>query len=538
MQLLNAAQMRELDRWAIEELGIPSLVLMENAGREVARVTSDYLRQHAEIGKAKVWIFCGSGNNGGDGFVAARHLLNGGTQVVVCLLGTRLSELKDDAATNANILTAMGLKIHEAFTAGDLAEAVREMGREPKAIIDALFGTGLKRNVEKLYAEAVSVMNDERNHVLSIDLPSGLNSDDGSIMGVCVQAKQTITLAFPKLGLFIGHGPELSGTIRIVDISIPDEGVKRLKGIPARLISEDQVKTIFSARKFQSHKGSQGHLLLVAGSKEKSGAAVMACHAALRAGAGLVTVAMPESAHPLIKPSLLEGMSEGLPEEEEESGVLGVRALKRLESILARKHVVGIGPGLNCDQRLGELIVNLALRLQVPLVIDADGLNALVGRMDSLRKAKAQVILTPHPGEMARLSGQKTEEVQADRIGVAQRFAKDFKVIVLLKGFRTVVAFPSGAIYINPTGNPGMATAGMGDVLTGMICAYLAQGVPSEEAVLGAVFNHGAAGDRVLAKKGDRGLIASDVIEEIPYLHASIYPHRDPKQPVVSGKLC
>jgi NAD(P)H-hydrate epimerase len=391
-----------------------------------------------------------------------------------------------------------------------------------------MFGSGLSRNLSGVVVSVIDWINASGMPVVSVDLPSGLHPDSGEVCGVAIEASMTVALGYPKRGMYLSDGPNHCGTIMVADIGLPEPGSKGCPvPDPVRLI-DDEIAHSFAPgrRNVLSHKGDHGHVLVIAGSKEKSGAAVLACKSAMRAGAGLVTLAIPASAHQIVKQNLVEVMSLALPEQQEGSGKLGVVSWPMLEQAIVGKDCIVVGPGLSQHEGLVELLEKLIDLTTVPLVIDADGLNALSTSLNLLESAKhrqAPIILTPHPGEMARLMGQSSEHVQKNRLDVAAEFVQRYPVYLVLKGHQTVVGDHQGNLFINETGNPAMATAGMGDVLAGMIGAYVANSDDFLEAIAAAVFNHGDCGDRLEQRLGSVGIIASDLIEEIPYQRESLY---------------
>jgi NAD(P)H-hydrate epimerase len=384
---------------------------------------------------------------------------------------------------------------------------------ESEILVDAIFGTGLNSPVQGAAAVVINLMNRSRRRIVAIDLPSGLHADSGQILGTAVQAFLTVTLARPKRGLYLGDGPNIAGIIRIVDIGIPPEVIARAK-IPLQLLDAVFLRAMLPPRKRAAHKGSFGHAGIIAGSSGKTGAAAMAALGALRAGAGLVTVSIPEGLHGVLEAKLLEAMSFPVPETASHS--LAQAAKASLLGFAAAKTAVAIGPGIGSEGETVGLVRELITEIKQPLVLDADGINALAGHAHILRRAQAPVILTPHPGEMARLLGTSAGDVQKDRLGVAGGLAREFNVHVVLKGAGTVIAAPDGALAVNPTGNPGMATGGTGDVLTGMIVGFLAQGLSPWNAACAGTYLHGLAGDFAAARRGEIGMIARDLVDAIP----------------------
>ena len=508
IKIVTAAQMRALDLRTIDEGGIPGKVLMERAGSGLV----DYIEHTlGPVRRKTITILCGKGNNGGDGLVAAKllHRLQAKVRVIVM---TPPSELSKDAAVMYRqfVRTAGRSPIHM-FHSKDQAQALI---RESAMVIDALLGTGLSADVTGRYADAIDAINEAVCPVVAVDIPSGLHADTGTMLGRAVKASHTVTFGLPKLGLFQGQGVDLAGSVTLVDIGIMPNYID---AVPTRttLITPVFVKTVLPVRRTSDHKGTFGHAGIIAGSVGKTGAAAMAAKAALRTGAGLVTVAIPSSVNDILESKLLEAMT--LPMPETKAKTFARTALDRLSAFIAARTAVAIGPGLSTHPETVELVQALTQGLDRPAVLDADALNALAGRASLLTSCKTPPILTPHPGEMARLETHATSQsVNADRIGTASRFARERGVFVVLKGARTVVARPDGATALCPTGNPGMATAGTGDVLTGMIVGLLAQRVASWEAACAATYLHGLAGDLAVAEKGPAGLIAGDVIEHIP----------------------
>jgi NAD(P)H-hydrate epimerase len=395
------------------------------------------------------------------------------------------------------------------------AEQVQALFADSDLLVDALLGTGLSTPVTGVYREAIRLMNEAGRPIVAVDMPSGIHADDGALLGHAVRATATVTFGLPKLGLYLGAGIDHAGLIHLVDIGIPtayvDETDSRIL-----LITKDFVKAALPARAASAHKGTFGHAGILAGSVGKTGAAALAAKAALRTGAGLVTVGVPASVNDVLEAKLLEAMTLPLPETK--ARTLGRAAFDRILAFIQAKTAVAIGPGLSTHPETVEVVQSLMKHLDRPSVLDADALNALASRASLLAECKTPPILTPHPGEMARLEVDATpQSVNADRLGTARRFARERGVFVVLKGARTVVARPDGVLMVCPTGNAGMATAGTGDALTGMLVSLLAQGVPSWDAACAASYLHGAAGDLAAARVGSAGMIAGDLIEHIPY---------------------
>jgi NAD(P)H-hydrate epimerase len=496
--LVTAAEMRELDRHTIETLGVPAALLMELAGAAVAREV-DAVRRPG----ARVLVYCGAGSNGGDGLVAARLLhLRGVSVSVVPVVDP--SAWRGEAAENAE----------RAHAAGVPFAAAREAPEPGDVLVDAIFGTGLSRAVEGAAAEAIARLRAARPAatVVSVDLPSGLDADTGQPLGACVAADRTVTIGLPKLGLALEPGRSLAGRVVVARIGITDAapGVRPR----AELWTRAAASRHLPARPRDGHKGRFGHVLVVAGSEGKSGAAVLAALGALRTGTGLVTVACPESVRREIAVAHREVMTAGVPESARRG--FGSAAEKPVLELAAARDVVALGPGVGREEETRAFVRAVARALACPLVLDADGLVACEGALGELRARRAPTVLTPHPGEAALLLGSTPAEVNADRPGAARRLAAESGALVALKGAATVVATPDGALAVNPTGGPALAAGGTGDVLTGVIAALLAQGLaPRAAAVLG-VFVHGAAADALAARRGEAGLLASEVAGALP----------------------
>ena len=522
MELVTAAEMRALDRAAIDERNIPAIRLMENAGKAVV---DEMERQFGSLRKKRVTVVAGKGQNGGDGFVAARLLKQRMAILHMTVLGSPTA-LKDAAAVSFKRFTAKGGRCHAITRESDVRDILVPFVEKADYIVDAIFGTGLNAPIEGPAATAIAAMNESGRPIIAVDLPSGLNSDTGKVMGTAVKAALTVTLARPKRGLYLGLGPDYAGVIRVADIGIPDDAVAAAK-IPLALLDRSYVQPFLRARPRAAHKGTFGHAGIIAGSVGKTGAAAMAATAALRTGAGLVTVATPASINDVLEGKLLEAMT--FPVSETAARTLSLQAHEHLLTFAMDKTAVAIGPGIGRHPETVKLVHQLVATLERPFVLDADALNAVAERRDVLHSAKAAIIVTPHPGEMARLMGLTTANVQKERLVVACRLAQEENVYVVLKGAGTIVAAPDGRMAINSTGNPGLATAGTGDVLTGMIAGLLAQGLSPWEAACLATYLHGLAGDLATCRVGQVGLIAGDVMRSIPEAIAQIVgpsPHR------------
>ncbi|MFZ5944425.1 MAG: NAD(P)H-hydrate dehydratase [Bacillota bacterium] len=516
MFIVTGQEMARIDRLAVEHWGIPELVLMENAGIQVV----EYLKKKFSPMKGKkVVIAAGKGNNGGDGLVIARHLSNLGADVKMFLLGTK--EYKGAALVNYKIAQKLPIKWHTLDNENSL-HLFKLSLHYTDIVIDALFGTGFKGEMSSTAAKAINIINESGCYILAVDIPSGINADNGQTAETCVHADTTVTFALPKLGLIVNPGCDFAGNLAIVDISIPNTLVDSLN-INKILLTPDDVYNYIPKRSKDCHKGNFGHLLIVGGSQGMVGAVHLAAQGAFALGAGLVTGAVPRSIQSSLAGSFPELIT--MPLAETPQGSLGFLSGAEIASSLLGKTAVVLGPGLGRNSELLSLIKWLLEQIEIPIVIDADGLNALAEDLEILRVCKAPVILTPHPGEMARLLKTDTAHVQSDRIKSAVGLAETYKVWVVLKGVNTIIAAPDGKIYINTTGSPSLATAGTGDVLSGMIGALVGQCEDIDGAICTAVFLHGLAGELVTEERGSISSKAGDIVEAVPKILQRSFPY-------------
>lgn len=508
MKVLTSKQMKEIDRKAIEEIGILGPILMENAG---LRIFNKILEKFPEPGREKIVIIAGRGNNGGDGFVVARHLFNRGAKPEVLLLASK-NEVKGDAAVNLNIAENIGIRISEVISQKDLNIQKGKILLS-SLVVDAIFGTGLTKPAGGLYAKVIEIINKSKAYKIAVDIPSGLSSDTFQVIGPCVKADLTVTLAAPKIAHIFPPAEDFMGELEVADISVPsflfdDESLK------LELVEKETVQPYFKKRKRDAHKGTYGHLFILSGSLGKTGAAVMGGKAALKMGAGLVTVGTPESCLPVVARSMVELMTEPLPETPEKT--LSSEALNEILNLLKGKDALMIGPGISTHPSTAELVLSLLPRVKAPMVIDADALNILASKPEIIKSLRKPAVLTPHPGEFARLLNISTKEVVEKKLELVPQFAVEYGVYLVLKSYRTLTATPDGKVYVNSTGNPGMATAGSGDVLSGMIASMIIQEKNLLEAVLAAVYVHGFSGDLGVEKLGEKPLVAGDIIRYLP----------------------
>lgn len=514
MRLVKASEMQEMDRLTIQKLGIPGVVLMENAGRGAART---FLEHFDPLKSSRVLILCGRGNNGGDGYVIARYLHGAGLGVTILILAP-LEKVSGDARKNLDIARGMGLNIRE-VPDQETWQGCESLLAETDYIIDGILGTGLRSEVKGFYGRVIQAINGARKRVMAIDIPSGLNADTGGVMGTAVMADLTVTFGFPKLGQVVFPGADQVGRLVRIDIGIPDS----IAGtVPTRTImtEPDDFVDLLRHERRDIHKGTRGHLLVLAGSTGKTGAATLAAIAAIRAGAGLVTVGVPRSLNTILECKLTEAMTVPLPETSQ--GSLSLAAEEEIRGLMEGKTALAIGPGLSTHEETVALVRRLVAGNPLPMVIDADGLTAMAPEPGILGDARARTVLTPHPGEMARLCGMKVPEVQADRVDIAGRFAASHGCHLVLKGAGTIIAAPGGQIYVNPTGNPALSSGGTGDVLTGLVGGFLARRWPVTQAALAGVYLHGLSGDLLAGKMGQDGVLAGELLEVLPGLMAGL----------------
>jgi NAD(P)H-hydrate epimerase len=517
MKILTAAQMQRIDRLSSERYGVPSLTLMENAGRGVVEFL---LERFAPLERHQIVVLCGRGNNGGDGLVVARLLREKGFVPRVLLLADPQG-LRGDAAVNYQRLAASGPP--EVISNAAAWQNAKPRLADASLLVDGLLGTGLSKPLEGFLADVVRDVNNgfPAARVVAIDLPSGISADQGELIGECMRADASVTFTAPKVAHVLPPACECVGEWVVKPIGTPPEAFEQDPELFLNLTCREDVAWIAQPRKLAAHKGNYGHVLVLAGSVGKTGAAALAAEAALRAGAGLVTVATPESALPIVASLGREFMTEPLPETDQ--GTLSLRALDhgRLDKLVEGKTVLAVGPGLGTVPETAELIRAVINKYPLPLVLDADGLNAFAGCMSTFRTATrppGATVLTPHPGEMARLTGLKTAEIQARRVEVAREFSQKYRLNLVLKGYKSLTAAPDGQVWVNPTGNPGLATGGTGDVLTGLLAGLLAQYAdrPLTAVVAAAVYLHGLAGDLAAQDLGQHSLIAGDVLARVP----------------------
>jgi ADP-dependent NAD(P)H-hydrate dehydratase / NAD(P)H-hydrate epimerase len=525
MKALTAAEMREVDRLTTERYGISQSQLMENAGKSVAEFILREISLRFQAPVRRVVVLCGKGNNGGDGFVVARHLRPEIRHLTAVLFGTA-AELRGDAAANFQKWRDEGGE--GVFVTDDAGWAtVAQAIRSSDVIVDALLGTGLRGAATGFVAQAIQFLNECSGNataaapalIVAVDTPSGLPSDGESAEGSVVRAHATVTFTAPKVGQLLSTDADCCGELTVRAIGSPSELIEEQGREKVRWAGPEEFAKLPLVRKADSHKGLYGHLLVIAGSVGKSGAAELAGLGALKAGAGLVTVAAPEPVQPVVAGSQAELMTEPLATSADGSIAIDLNKAA-LARILAGKTVLAVGPGLGQETGTQKFIRALVRETELPTILDADGLNAFEGQGDALRQRKSQFLaITPHPGEMARLLGMKNADVQRDRVKIASDAAAQWNVFVLLKGFHTILASPDGRIFVNTTGNPGLAKGGSGDVLTGILAALTGQfGTKDWLRVLAlGAWLHGRAAETLAEDADESGILAGEVARALPY---------------------
>lgn len=501
MKVAKVAEMRNLDRRAIEEFGISQEVLMENAGEAAYFVISRELGVRDKI----FTLFCGVGNNGGDGFVVARKIHSNGGEVKVFLLGKR-EELKGPAKKNFDIISQMPIESHDV----ESVESIKDVVFHSDAIVDAIFGTGLTRDVDGIYRDVIQVINESKKKVFSIDIPSGINGDTGEVMGIAVKADYTITYGLPKIGNTLYPGSELCGKLYLSHISFPPS-----------LYNTDSIKVEINnplglpQRNKDTHKGTYGRVLFIAGSSNYLGAPYFSALSFLKAGGGLSYLATPRSISPFLASKGSEIVF--VPQKETNSGSIALENRDELLEFSQRVDMVVIGPGLSLNDETQELVRELVKQIKKPLLIDGDGITAIANDLEIIKKREAETILTPHLGEMSRITKMEISEINKNKIDILPKTAKELTSIIVLKGAHSLIGYPDETVFINISGNPGMATAGSGDVLTGTIAAMHGLGLPLKDAIRMGVFIHGLSGDLAARDKGEDGITAQDILDYLPY---------------------
>ncbi|HUJ89199.1 MAG TPA: NAD(P)H-hydrate dehydratase [Syntrophorhabdales bacterium] len=500
MKILSPERMKRYDEYAINTWGIPSTVLMENAGRSTYRLIK---KEHLN-GNKRLAICCGRGNNGGDGFVIARYAVRDGFETTV-FLTCEPGELKGDAALNMELYRNLGGQMVAVKKPGD----VRQRLKEADLIVDAILGTGLSKEVQGLEKAVIEEMNRSGKTIVAVDIPSGLDALRGVPLGIAVKAAGTYTYGYAKMGQILYPGAAYVGELTVIDISLPACAEKEI-GIDGEVVDGDTVRSFLKKRSPWAHKGSFGHALIISGSTGKTGAAAMTSNAALKIGAGLVTLVIPRSLNDIMEVKLTEVMT--YPTDDQGKGYLTLGAFDEIAAFAADKDVIVIGPGLSTVEETMALVRKLYVELDKPFVVDADGITSFQGHEELIRKRKGKAVFTPHPGELGRLLGMSPAEINADRCDIGRRFVETHEISLVLKGARTVTFGAEGSMFINPTGNASLAKGGSGDVLTGFVGGLVSQGYTLLEASVLGVYLHGYIADSWVAKKTDMDLIAGDLL--------------------------
>ncbi|MCK4668047.1 NAD(P)H-hydrate dehydratase [Candidatus Dependentiae bacterium] len=507
MKVVTSSQMREIDNKAINEFKIPGLILMENAGREIFNYMVDHYDDDLDF--MRIIIVCGKGNNGGDGFVLARHLYNNGYDIEIAILDKK-STYKGDARINLRALQDLDIEI--TLIKNFFIEKIIKYLKEFDLIVDAIFGTGFTGVPRGVYASVIDVINDLDSEVVSVDIPSGLNPDTGISEGQVVFADMTVTMGLPKLGMTIYPGLEYCGGLYLADISLPPELLYD-PAVLTELIDEIDLPGLY--RESDSHKGDYGKILLIGTSPGLTGAGCMAGEAALYSGAGLITLAVPASLNSILETKLTEVMTFPVPDRD---GYFTPESLEKILEFSDKVDVVALGPGLGRYEETGEFVLKFLNKCTKPLILDADALFFLKDHLDSVKEYSSDLILTPHYGEFSRLTGKSIKEIKKNKVNIASEFAVKNKVILVLKGAETIIAAESGEVYINISGTPGMATGGMGDVLTGLIASFLGQKLLPVTAAYTASFILGVTAEYLTDEVGHSGITPTEIIQELPVI--------------------
>ncbi len=515
----TAEEMRLLDEIAINEIGIPSLVLMENAGRGVVDELVDVM---GDVYGAVVVVLCGGGNNGGDGLVVARYLDSLGADVHVFLTCAEKA-VKGDARVQLQLVKNLGVEV-KALPDKKSLSALGRVCAGADVIIDAILGTGARGTLTEHLTRVVAIANQTDVFRVAVDAPTGVDMDTGSLIGGAFSAQLTVTFGLSKRGHFFYPGREFCGKLTIVDIGIPRLAIEN-SDIPLILVEDEDVRSFLPVHPPDAHKGTCGTTLIVAGSEGFTGAAALAGQAALLSGSGLVHLGIPRSLNDILEAKLTEVITKPLPETEERS--LAGDAFDEILALTGKAGCVAVGPGLGQHPETRKLVTRLVKNVRIPLVLDADGINALTHDPGILAKRKRPTVITPHPGELGRLIGESPGKINSDRVEFARHYANEWGVVLLLKGAPTVIAHPDGFCCINSTGNAGLASGGTGDVLTGAIASFITQGVDPFQAAVAGAYLHGLAGDAAAEERGELGLVAMDVLEFLPYVIESSLEEED-----------
>ena len=510
MKAVTGAQMGEIDKYSIEQIGIPGIILMENAALKIVKHIEIYIEQnHLKI--PKVLIVAGKGNNAGDAFAVARHLIISGKEVkTYCLFDKKY--LIGDAKTNFDILKKLDADIEFVHDNSEFDEFISDI-RNSHIVLDGIFGTGFRGQINGHIAKVIEIINDNASYIMSIDIASGIEAATGKVANICIKANTTVTFELPKIGQLVYPGIYNSGQLEVESIGMPSKSIQSID-ININLTDMDFINSVIPLRKEEFNKGNCGKVLIVTGSLGMAGSGCIAAKASLRTGTGLVYIAAPSSLLNIYQTVVPEAVAIGL---KDNNGIIQEEATDVIFDMLKKCNATAIGPGISTHKSIYNIVRSIAKNAKIPLVIDADALNVIAEDTDIFSKFQKEVVITPHPGEMSRLTGLDISYIQQNRIEVAKKYAGLWGVTIVLKGARTIIADKNGEIFINPTGNSGMATAGSGDALSGIIASLIGQGVSPFEAAIAGTYIHGLAGDIAAQVKGLYGLNAMDIVENIPY---------------------
>ncbi|MGE4214520.1 MAG: NAD(P)H-hydrate dehydratase [Anaerotignaceae bacterium] len=503
MKAASGAQMREMDRITIDETGISGIVLMENAAQAVAKVCLKYVNQFKN---PKVAVVCGGGNNGGDGFAVARILKCSGIECIIIFIGNE-EKLSLDALTNYRVAKNFGIEIITGL------RDLEHIFESQHVIIDGIFGTGFTGEPRNVAAEVIREINKSGKYIISIDIPSGVNSDTGTVSEICVKADETVTFALPKIGTILYPGAQYCGKLTIADICIPQENAEKA-GVNVNILTQNNACQWLPIRNAQSNKGTFGKLYVIAASEEMTGAGMLCCKAGYKSGCGLVYACMPKKCCDIMHVLVPEAVAKPL---RDIDGKVYENSIEGVEVDVENAKAIVIGPGMGQSEGVSAFVEDVLLTSKGNVLIDADGLNAIAKNKDVLKEMKRMPIITPHPGEMSRLTGIKVKDILNDTIGTALNFAMEYNTIVVLKEARTIIASPTGEVYINTTGNCAMAKGGAGDVLSGIIGGLLAQGMDAFKAAVLGVYIHGYCGDLAAQEMGHYGVLAGELADYVAF---------------------
>ena len=507
MKIALADEMKKIDKRAIEEYGVPEILLMENAGREVAAAFEEYL---GGVSGKRICVLAGSGNNGGDAFVAARHLMNHGAQISIFLVGSP-AHLTKSAALNRDIIIKMGVVVHVLETERDW-DKLQVTLRFVDGVVDGILGTGFKGSLRDAAARVVRMVNGHGKPVVAVDIPTGIEADTGNASPEAIRADLTVTFGLPKFGHMIGAGETATGKLLVDDIGIP-KALLEDDTIRQTYLDDVTVAPVLLPRPLDAHKGSCGRILVIAGSRGMTGAAALAASAVLRSGAGVAVLALPRSLQEMMAGKLTEVMTKPLPETDE--GAIDIAALGEALALAEGFDVVLIGPGLGRTQETQKFVQDFCAAVKKPLILDADAIYAFCGKTDAFKGFAFVPILTPHLGEMAHLLELSVDELRASLLDMTREAAREYHAVFVVKSECTIIVYPDGQAFLTSKGNSGMATAGAGDVLAGAVAGLMKQ-TAAGLAPLAGVYIHGLAGDLAAKEKG-YGLIASDILENLPH---------------------